>query len=129
MCLQVGFGVQRFQRLIQKVRLPNSRPFSLILMIFYQEIVRNVKRLLPSFICSGEWEKWLKLQLLVHFCVLKTQNLLQVKNSWTQNPRYFTKFLKYLYLLAATDLKVDGGYGAMSAEGLGESSAFAGTDY
>ena len=27
----------------------------------------------------------------------------------------------------ATDLKVDGGYGAMSAEGFGEASSFAGT--
>ena len=41
----------------------------------------------------------------------------------------FTKFFKNNFVLSATDLKVDGGYGAMSAEGLGESSAFAGTDY
>ena len=29
-------------------------------------------------------------------------------------------------LITATDLKVDGGYGAMSAEGLGNKSVFAG---
>ena len=34
----------------------------------------------------------------------------------------------YVFFLA-TDLKVDGGYGAMSAEGLGESSVYAGTNY
>ena len=32
-------------------------------------------------------------------------------------------------IFLATDLKVDGGYGAMSAEGLGETSVYAGTNY
>ena len=32
-------------------------------------------------------------------------------------------------IFLATDLKVDGGYGAMSAEGLGEFSVYEGTNY
>jgi len=32
------------------------------------------------------------------------------------------------FALSATDLKVDGGYGAMSAEGHGEKSAFGGVE-
>ena len=47
------------------------------------------------------------------------------KIQWNLISRNFSKS----FVLSATDLKVDGGYGAMSAEGLGESSAFAGTDY
>ena len=35
----------------------------------------------------------------------------------------------FFWKFSATDLKVDGGYGAMGPEGLGDNSLFAGTDY
>ena len=36
-------------------------------------------------------------------------------------------FVSSLIIVSGTDLAVDGGYGAMGPEGLGESSKFAGT--
>ncbi len=38
------------------------------------------------------------------------------------------KVKTFFFYFLATDLKVDGGYGAMSAEGHGEKSSFAGVD-
>ena len=39
------------------------------------------------------------------------------------------RFVSNLIIVTGTDLAVDGGYGAMGPEGIGESSKFAGTDY
>ena len=42
---------------------------------------------------------------------------------------YSLNYILSSCIFLATDLKVDGGYGAMSAEGLGEFSVYAGTNY
>ena len=45
-----------------------------------------------------------------------------------KNRQYSIIFNNLIFNNLATDLKVDGGYGAMGPEGFGETSVFAGVD-